>query len=213
MTEPSDILAPGKLLTSKRLRDALDAARGEVIGGPGIKVNSVGGKTVVSLKGQRIIKGAKSDIIIARIIAVSGALNATYTVESIRPPIITLTDVTPINRFFALDSSGNTQVDFLAAPESTDNDDGQGMAKIIKYSGTGTGTIPSGDGACTFGGDCAITDPALCASLGGVFVEGLQCPGLVVEITENVKISTCPAPVPALRPPPPVVSQITGALP
>ena len=55
MTEPSDILSPGKLLTSKRLRDALDAARGEVIGGPGIKVNSVGGKTVVSLQGQRII--------------------------------------------------------------------------------------------------------------------------------------------------------------
>ena len=159
-----------------------------------------------------VVPSTQSDIIIARIISVNGTINATYTVESIRPPIITLTDVTPINRFFALDSSGNTQVDFLAAPESTDNDDGQGMAKIIKYSGTATGTIASGDGACSFGGDCAITDPALCASLGGVFVEGLQCPGLVVEITENVKISVCPAPVPALRPPPPIVSQIAGVL-
>ena len=64
MTEPSDILAPGKLLTSKRLRDALDAARGEVIGGPGIKVNSVGGKTVVSLKGQRIISRARFEVLL-----------------------------------------------------------------------------------------------------------------------------------------------------
>ena len=213
MTEASDFISRNKTLGGRRLRDALDAARGEVIGGPGIKVNSVGGKTVVSLKGQRIIKGAKSDIIIARIIAVNGAVNATYDVESIRPPIITLTNVTPINRFFALDSSGNAQVDFLAAPVADEFDIGKSMAKIIKYSGTATGTIASGDGACSFGGDCAITDPALCASLGGVFVEGLQCPGLVVEITENVKISVCPVPSPALRPPPPVVSQIAGVLP
>ena len=64
MTEPSDILFRGALLTSDRLRDALDAARGEVIGGPGIKVNSVGGKTVVSLKGQRIISRAGFEVLL-----------------------------------------------------------------------------------------------------------------------------------------------------
>ena len=57
MSDPKidNLIARGRTLTGRKLRDAIKAASGEVIGGRGILVSRVNGQTIVSLAGHPII--------------------------------------------------------------------------------------------------------------------------------------------------------------
>ena len=87
MTEASDFISRNKTLGGRRLRDALDAARGEVIGGPGIKVNSVGGKTVVDSGGTLIAQDEATSVVwgMPGAVAKAGLCSAALPLSEIAP--------------------------------------------------------------------------------------------------------------------------------
>ena len=146
MTDPAHPIHRGGTLTGQKLRDAI-MQQTEVVGGPGILVNYVNGKVVVSLKRQVVPRvagapGQGSDVFMGKIMEVKepGGFNTEYMVQNLAETITTLDSdppggctpsaiagrcegipyVVPYNRFFD-DGMATTPdpvlVDFHAARE------------------------------------------------------------------------------------------------
>ena len=244
MTDPAHPIHRGGTLTGQKLRDAI-MQQTEVVGGPGILVNYVNGKVVVSLKRQVVarvpgVAGVGSDVFMGKIMEVSGdEFNATYMVQNLAETITTLDSdppggcstlittppgrcegipyVVPYNRFFDGGLAATPDpvlVDFHAAREGdwvmvgkVKSEVAEGALECVPPVQPGFGKCACDDGTCggptQFPGQCVVICPN-----GGTWVEGECCnpvpssPGEPAEyaiwITEDVKISTCPDPSPAL---------------
>ena len=195
MTDVRNIIARGKTLTGRKLREAIESATGTVKGGRGIKVVTIGRQSVVSLLGHQIIGGGGgAGVTLGVVTSFSADFNATYTIEPLPGAIIDLPDgeeltsVTPQGRMF-----DTGEVDFHNARVGS-------LATIHP--------LPLADG---YAGPWHVP-----AGIGGCMDEqffGLGSPCAAVYLRENVKISTCAkSPVGAPLPPPPVVSSIRGLL-
>ncbi len=210
MTTPRQIISRGKTLTGRKLRQAIEAAAGNVVGGRGILVSSINGQSVVSLKGHPIIGGGGAGVTLGLVEFGSQDFNATYIVGPLQgdiqqlPADQQLFEVVPQGRMFDTDA-----VDFLKADVGT-------LALIHQlplasgYEGPWYDSPGGGEGGCLqISGDCAPSTEGGCT---GTFL-GVGSPCAVVYITEHVKISTCPPPAASgPLPPPPVVTQIAGLL-
>ncbi len=146
--------------------------------------------------------------LVGRVTSTSGPFNATYSIDILPGQLgeeITLDNITPQGRMFDTD-----EVDFHAAFNGSvarvwplplsDSYDGPWHAPILGISG-----------GCLFSDGCRPFSHGLCVQAGGVTM-GLNSPCASVYITENVKISTCPAPSPSQQLPPPPVIRTPGLL-
>ena len=143
MTDPLHPIHPGATLSGRRLRDAI-MQQTEVVGGPGILVNYVNGKVVVSLKRQVVARVAGAagvaGVFMGKIMEVKepGGFNTEYMIQNLAETITTLDSdppggctpsaipgrcegipyVVPYNRFFdggLADTPEPVLVDFHAA--------------------------------------------------------------------------------------------------
>ncbi len=211
MTDVRNIIARGKTLTGRKLRQAIESATGTVVGGRGIKVVTVNRQSVVSLKGHPIIGGGGgAGVTLGVVSSFSADFNATYTIIPLPgaigelPASEVLAFVTPQGRMFDTGS-----VDFHNAPLFS-------LARIHPlplasgYTGSWYSASFPGDGACMVNNVCSQRTGSECGV--GIFY-GVGSPCAAVYISENVKISTCPIePLADSLPPPPVISQIAGLL-
>ena len=209
MTDVRNIIARGRTLTGRKLREAIESATGTVKGGRGIKVVTIGRQSVVSLLGHPIIGGGGgAGVTLGVVTSFSADFNATYTIEPLPGAIIDLPDgeeltsVTPQGRMFDTGEVDfhNARVGSLATIHPLPLADGYDGPWYVS---AGTGGCMDLDGFCA---------PATFETCAGQFF-GLGSPCAAVYLRENVKISTCAeSPVGAPLPPPPVVSSIRGLL-
>ena len=204
MADVRTIIARGRELTGRRLRDAIESATGKVMGGPGILVSTINGNTTVSLRRQAPPARGGGGIILGQVVAFSDPFNATYTIEGLPGSAGSLPDGTqleimvPQGRMFDTDA-----VDFNNAAVTS-------LVQIhplplrSDYAGPWYAPLTGFQGACFRDGECFPFSQGSCESTGGTFMGG-ACGA--VYIAENVKISVCPDPQPGIVPPPQIIAQ------
>ena len=202
MTDPAHPIHRGGTLTGQKLRDAI-MQQTEVVGGPGILVNYVNGKVVVSLKRQVVPRvagapGQGSDVFMGKIMEVAepGGFNTTYMIQNLAETLTTpdgppggctpsvipgrcegIPYVTPYNRFF--DSPQVASVDFHAA----EVDDWVIVGKVKAETGgqtvdcnlqPGQGKCVCANGDCFDGADSQLVCDLACNN-NGTFTAGACC--------------------------------------
>jgi len=148
MTDPGHPIHRGGTLSGRVLRDAI-IKQTEIVGGPGILVNYINGKAVISLRRQVVPKlpgvaGDISDVFAGKIVDIFPDINnfnATYTVQNLAETLTTpkpdgqecpsgnaidpprcdgIINVTPYNRAYALPGGPGGGLNFLPAVTSND---------------------------------------------------------------------------------------------
>ena len=237
MTDPAHPIHRGGTLTGQKLRDAI-MQQTEVVGGPGILVNYVNGKVVVSLKRQVVARvpgvAGVAGVFMGKIMEVKepGGFNTEYMVQNLAETITTLDSdppggctpsaiagrcegipyVVPYNRFFD-DGMATTPDPVLVDFHAAEVDDWVIVGKVKAETGgqtvdcnlqPGQGKCVCANGDCFDGADSQLVCDLACNN-NGTFTAGACCDDedpapaeYAIWITEDVKISTCPDPSPAL---------------
>ena len=196
MSDARHIIAPGKTMTGRKLREAILSATGAIVGGRGIVVSTINGQSVVSITGHT--PRPRGGAIAGFVRGSSQEFNPTYNIESADKVSMPVTQGFPckvFNRMF-----DTVVVDFRKA------DDGD-LMQILPLAPTPL-EIPEGNlGGCvkSDGSGCFITTEGSC-SLTGFFL-GMGSPCAMFTIAEHVKISFCPAPSEPTLAPPPILNQ------
>jgi len=236
MTDPAHPIHRGGTLTGQKLRDAI-MQQTEVVGGPGILVNYVNGKVVVSLKRQVVprlpgMSGDASDVFAGKIVDtfVEGDFDATYTVQNLAETLTSpfsgicpsgstidpprcdgIINVTPYNRYFAGGKLNYRPADDLHQYVI--------IEEISSEEGAPPCTPPSDPttGRCIFAnGSCGDNVTQFtCESFGGTYGgDGTCCPldptpaDYRIWFVEAADLTPCEDPESALGPPPVLVDSV-----
>ena len=198
------LIARGKTLTGRKLRDALHAATGNIVGGRGIRVSTINGQSVVSITGHTPRAKGGGLVFPGFIdnVSLPNGFNVTYDIKSVDGVSLPVTSgfpCVPINRMF-----DTSDVDFHAASEGD-------LCQILALNTTPlqSPTAPVG-GCMKFDGNCVFTNEEACDNTIGFFL-GPGSPCAMFTIYENVKTRVC-VPPPEVLAPPPIIRDVAGLL-
>lgn len=201
MSDVRQIIARGKTLTGRKLRQAIESATGKIVGGRGIKVVTLGRQSVVSLKGRPIIGGGGGP-----------GQSVPGIITEVSPPDGPNSDY----KFRSLDSTSMPEVTVFMAPNNrtfgseVDFDPAE-IGEYIRIWAIWPAAFPlvspvdETTGACiTTAGACTVKALAECDG-DDVFYPGEPC--AFIDVTEHVQTTQCTAPLAGnVLPPPPVLS-------